>query len=177
MIRDERMAMLVSKDKEPIKPFIYKVRPLYENLGVSTIMVVGGCGDFFTVADSVVMMEKYQAADVTADAKKISQDTGGPNDLVNHFKSIGFNKVVSRVPKDGLWTDGKTYARNLRAIDYGGSEIELTNVEQLVEVSQAKAICDTIKFVAGDVGGRMTLADIMDKLKKNLANKIFGCLH
>lgn len=33
--------MLVAKEKEPITPFISKVRAMYEQLGVSTIMVIG----------------------------------------------------------------------------------------------------------------------------------------
>ena len=33
---------------------------------------------------------------------------------------------------------------------YGDEEIELTYVEQLVEISQAKALCDLVQFVAAD---------------------------
>eukprot|EP00398_MALV-I-01_sp_L67-1_P000198 gene198-96_t len=175
MIRDERMAMLVAKDKEPIKPFIYKVRPLFENLGVSSILVVGGCGDFFTVADSVIMMHKYQAVDVTDEAQIIVQATGGTNELVDHYAGLGFDHVRSRVPTDGLWTDGKVFAKNLRSIDFGGTEIELTNVEQLVEVSQAKAILDSIKMLSNDVDGHTTLAQLMEDYEKKVhANNYSG---
>ena len=34
------------------------MRPLFEELGVSTVLVVGGSGDFFTVADAVIMMDE-----------------------------------------------------------------------------------------------------------------------
>ena len=43
---------LVAKDKEPITPFIAKVRPLVDR-GVSCILVIGGSGDYFDVADVV----------------------------------------------------------------------------------------------------------------------------
>jgi hypothetical protein len=33
--------MLVSKDKEPITPFIGKVKALYSQLGISSILVIG----------------------------------------------------------------------------------------------------------------------------------------
>ena len=46
MIRDERMAQLVSDEKEPITPFIRKVRSLYEKLGVSTVLVAGSSAIF-----------------------------------------------------------------------------------------------------------------------------------
>merc|ERR1712187_477839 len=71
MIRDEKMKALVSPDKEPITAFVVKVRPLYDELGVSTVLVVGGSGDFFCVADAVVMMDEYAALDVTDKAKTI----------------------------------------------------------------------------------------------------------
>merc|ERR1712187_320491 len=72
MIRDEKMKALVSPDKEPITAFVVKVRPLYEELGVSTVLVVGGSGDFFCVADAVVMMDEYAALDVTDKARAIA---------------------------------------------------------------------------------------------------------
>ena len=53
MIRDSRMRAMV-KD-EPIVPFIYRVNGLWKQLGVSTIVVIGGCGDWFDVHDTVVL--------------------------------------------------------------------------------------------------------------------------
>lgn len=50
---------LVAKDKEPITPFISKVRALYDTMKVSSILVIGGCGDYFEVADTVIMMDCY----------------------------------------------------------------------------------------------------------------------
>ena len=52
MIRDARMQALVSADREPIRPFITRVRSLWSERGVSTVLVVGGSGDYFDVADT-----------------------------------------------------------------------------------------------------------------------------
>lgn len=52
-------ARLVAKEKEPITPFISRVRALYETMKVSSILVIGGCGDYFEVADTVIMMDCY----------------------------------------------------------------------------------------------------------------------
>ncbi|CAE7711012.1 unnamed protein product, partial [Symbiodinium pilosum] len=73
MIRDEKMKALVAPDKEPITAFVCKVRSLLEEHGVSTVLVVGGSGDFFSVADSVIMMDEYVAKDVTKRAREIGQ--------------------------------------------------------------------------------------------------------
>ena len=52
------MKALVAPDKEPITAFVLKIRPLFRDLGVSSILVVGGSGDFFTEADAVIMMDE-----------------------------------------------------------------------------------------------------------------------
>ena len=57
MIRDERMQELVVKEKEPITPFVDKVHKLYRDFAVSTLLVMGGSGDYFDVADTVIMMD------------------------------------------------------------------------------------------------------------------------
>ena len=69
MVRDARMQALVHEDHEPITPFVDRVRELHERLGVSTVLVMGGCGDYFDVADTVIEMREYLPADVTAEAK------------------------------------------------------------------------------------------------------------
>ena len=35
------------------------MRALYDTLKVSSILVIGGCGDYFEVADTVIMMDCY----------------------------------------------------------------------------------------------------------------------
>lgn len=46
MIRDRIMQQLVAKDKEPITPFIDVAKSLYDEKGISTILVAGSSGDF-----------------------------------------------------------------------------------------------------------------------------------
>lgn len=72
MIRDERMRRLVSAEREPITPFIDRVRPLADELGVSTVVVAGGSGAFFDVADRVVALDAYVPSDVTEEARSIA---------------------------------------------------------------------------------------------------------
>ncbi len=45
--------MLVSPDKEPIKPYISKAKSLFQDYGVSSILVIGSAGDYFEVWWSV----------------------------------------------------------------------------------------------------------------------------
>src|SRR5699024_9995602 len=74
MIRDHRMQQLVHQDQEPITPFIDKVVQMRDELGVSTILVMGGSGDYFAVADAVIKMEAYVPYDATDEAKAIMKE-------------------------------------------------------------------------------------------------------
>ncbi len=65
MVRDALMEEVVSKNHEPITPFLERARDLYEKAGISTILVVGSCGSYFYVADTVLQMDGYRAFDIT----------------------------------------------------------------------------------------------------------------
>ena len=65
MIRDELMQMVVHRDKEPITPFVERVRALYDEQGISTILVAGSSGAYFHVADRVMQMDCYVPKEVT----------------------------------------------------------------------------------------------------------------
>ena len=68
MIRDSKMKALIRR--EPITPFTDRVRELAEN-GISTILVIGGSGEYLGVADRVYLMDEYRISDVTASAGEI----------------------------------------------------------------------------------------------------------
>ncbi|MEZ4594627.1 MAG: ABC-ATPase domain-containing protein, partial [Chloroflexota bacterium] len=90
MIRDRRMQQLVRKAQEPITPFIDRVRQLFSEHGVSTILVIGGSGDYFDVADQVIGLENYQPHDLTAAAQTIASQhpTGRSSEAPAAFGSI-----------------------------------------------------------------------------------------
>ncbi|MXX11767.1 MAG: ABC-ATPase domain-containing protein [Nitrospira sp. SB0677_bin_15] len=143
MVRDARMQALVHNEHEPITPFVDRVRELYERHGVSTVLVMGGCGDYFDVADTVIAMQDYQPRDVTEDAKRIVQEFRTQRAIETTSSLAG---STSRVP---LWEsldpsrgnrDVKIDARSVDAIVYGHEVIDLSGVEQLVDVSQTRAI-------------------------------------
>lgn len=69
MIRDRMMKELI--EKEPITPFTDRVNELYKTHGVSTILVIGGSGEYLSVADKIYMMEDYLIHDVTDKSKNI----------------------------------------------------------------------------------------------------------
>lgn len=73
MLRDDLMQRIVSRDKEPITPFIERARDLYEQAGISTVLVAGSSGAYFFIADTVLQMDSYRPYDITDTVKAACQ--------------------------------------------------------------------------------------------------------
>ena len=65
MVRDALMQQVIAREKEPITPFIERMRALYEQAGISTILVAGSSGAFFYEADRVIQNHRYHVVDIT----------------------------------------------------------------------------------------------------------------
>lgn len=168
MIRDYRMQQLVSKDKEPITPFIDKVRQLYAEYGVSTILVMGGSGDYFDVADTVVSMEDFQPRDVTEKAKAIAQQH-----MTKRTPEGGkqFGQIAPRVPLPESIDPSrgrravKLKVRDVDEVAFGTEDIDLAAVEQIVETGQLKAIASAIVYAKEKyLDTKHTIPEILDRV-------------
>lgn len=172
MIRDQKMQQLVRKEDEPITTFIDRVRQLYSDIGVSTILVLGGIGDYFEVADHVIQMNKYQPIDVTQQALKIA-GSSSVRRLVEHSgQSL---KITKRIPlADSINPENQygkigIYARETYRINFGGQDIDLTDLEQLVELSQTRAIGFAINYAKKYMDKSTTLRDVINKVTDDIA--------
>jgi predicted ABC-class ATPase len=166
MIRDRRMQELIAKHKEPITPFIDKVKQLYADCGVSTILVMGGSGDYFDVADTVIAMENFQADDVTGKAKEIAINysisraaEGGEN----------FGEITQRVPIPASLDpslgrrDVRVKVRDVDELAFGTQEIDLGAIEQIVDSGQLRAIAAAMVYAKQQyMDGKRTLSEIID---------------
>ena len=170
-IRDRRMQALIAKDREPITPFIDKVQQLYRDYGVSTILVMGGSGDYFEVADRVIAMDNYQPQDVTARAKKIARqyDTGRNAEGGKNFGEIG-QRILNLNCIDPLrGKKNRIGARDLDTIILGTAEIDLSAVRQLVDEGQLKAIARGIIYLQRNYAERdWTLAELLQQINGEL---------
>ncbi|MBM3321418.1 MAG: ABC-ATPase domain-containing protein [Candidatus Eisenbacteria bacterium] len=173
MIRDRRMRQLVAKEKEPITPFVDKVRILYEEKGVSTILVAGGSGDYFDVADTVIWMNDYLPVDATADAKAIAARHRGERMSEEESR---FGNVAARVPLPESIDPSRgrrevsIRVRGRRAVQFGKETLDLSAVSQIVDASQTRAIAEAILYARGKwMNGRRSLKEILDALEAELA--------
>ena len=173
MIRDERMQKLVPKDKEPITPFIDQVENLYREHGVSTILVIGGSGDYFDVANTVILMENYLPKVVTQRAHQIAAQD--PSQRKKEAPG-GFGKLVNRIPLVESFNPYrgeklKVRARGMESIQFGRESIDLDDVEQLVDPSQSEAIADMLLYALNQkyFDNRSTLKQVLERIYRDIS--------
>ncbi|MDY7034686.1 MAG: ABC-ATPase domain-containing protein [Thermodesulfobacteriota bacterium] len=174
MIRDHRMQLLVSKAQEPITPFIDKVRQLFDEKGVSTVLVMGGSGDYFSVADHVIQMINYIPEDVTQQAHDIAKNcsTGRLGESGDRFGNIkdriplpeGFNPYRGRHHL-------KIAAPRHNEILFGRTTIDLGDLEQIVSISQTRGIGYAIQYATRYMNGNDTLKVVVDRTLNDIYEK------
>jgi predicted ABC-class ATPase len=168
MVRDVRMQKLVHKEFEPITPFIERVREMHEEFNVSTVLVMGGCGDYFDVADTVIMMREYLPQDMTAEAVTVAEDyaTGRGRET-----SPDPQWRLSRIPLPESFDPSrgrkevKIDAKARDEIIFGTHMIDLRGVEQLVDFSQTRAVGLAIHLAATRfMDGKTPLKTVLQKV-------------
>ena len=175
MIRDRRMQQLIAKEKEPITPFIDKIRQLETEYGVSTILVIGGSGDYFDVADTVIAMDNFRPVDVTAKARKIAQVYATER---NPEGGVRFGNITHRVPLPESIDPSrgrkavKVKVRDVDEVAFGNQEIDLGAVEQIVDAGQLRAIAAAIVYGKEKyVDGEKTLAVILEQVLRDITSQ------
>ena len=159
MIRDALMKELIRR--EPITPFTERVNELHESCAVSTILVIGGSGEYLAIADNVYLMDEYMISNVTEKAREI------------YKKSIRNNTAVeeSSIPKVKDWyqhriisTDGfspypKQFGReklevpDIGFIIIGEEKINANFVHDIVCNEQRTAIGFMLRLLETKEGG------------------------
>lgn len=191
MVRDALMEQVVSKSHEPITPFLERARDLYEKAGISTILVVGSCGSYFYVADTVLQMDGYRTFDITMQVKEVLQKYGP-----QHFRADGFSLPVKDriLPLTGRVSmtagvngnsrsSGNRYDRNPRSehakvktlgktsLMIDKDTLDLRYVEQLVDGEQTAALSYLLRYAKEHYAGSgLSLEKLVDALE-NLIQK------
>lgn len=169
MVRDARMQALVHREHEPITPFVDRVRELYDTLGVSSVIVMGGCGDYFDEADTAILMRGFTPHDVTHEARRVAEQhpTRRKREVGAALRGVGQRRPLagSFDPSRGRRSI-KIDAHGVDTIGFGEEWIDLSGVEQLVEQSQTRAVGFAIHRAAQRfMNGETTLAQVLDELE------------
>lgn len=202
MIRDERMRRLIPDDREPITPLVARVRELWEDHGISTVIVAGGSGAFIDVADTVIAMDAYTPYDVTERAREL-RESATPAAPSPAFAQIGERLLRANFPagesrgghggrggrgrgghgggrgggRDGRGRGGKPpkppRARGLELIQVGKDNLDLRAVGQLMDSSQTEAIARILGAVVKQLDGRTDLTDLIRREYDNFCHSLF----
>jgi predicted ABC-class ATPase len=170
MVRDRRMQELIAKTQEPITPFIDRVRQLYTQHGVSSVLVIGGVGDYLDVADTVLQMDAFQPRDVTPQARAIA--SAWPASARRHHEGDAHweppqPRPVMRSslsPQRGRRENVR--ARGIHGIQYGGEEIDISPLEQIVDASQTRYIADCLQHAYHQLAdNRLTILQLVERIE------------
>jgi len=166
LVRDARMAKLIPSDQEPITPFVSRVRALYAEWGVSTVMVVGGIGDYLGAADTVIAMADWSAREITAQAKALvppPEPAKGP-----------LERPEGRVFQQGTlrWVD-RVRAASRRTVSLEKQEIDLTGVACVLDGAHARSLGLALRLMGleGWFDGTTPLDRLLDRLEVRLGEE------
>ncbi|MEM6733594.1 MAG: P-loop domain-containing protein, partial [Myxococcota bacterium] len=145
LIRDARMAALVPSDQEPITPLLDRIDWLRAQR-VSLVMVVGGSGDYFETADSVLALRDYAILDVTEEARTVVKNA--PQSPRPEVPPVS-RRLERRVDVDSLDArrgrrEHSTKVRDIDRVSFGETELDLAALEQLVEPGQTRFVAELL---------------------------------
>jgi len=173
MIRDARMRQLIPADKEPITPFLDRVRQLYESRGVSSVLVVGGAGDYLDVADTVIQLDEYRPYDAgrraTDVARALPLGDSAPRaagDWATERPRVP--DPASFDPRRGRRAE-RVRSLRTRTIEFGEEEIDVSLIAQLVDPAQLRMVGDVLLVLSrGLCDGRRTVAELLDLVEAQI---------
>ncbi len=168
MVRDQLMAQVITPGEEPITPFISRVRGMYEDLGVSSVIVAGSSGAFFDVADTVIQMKEYVPIDITERAKQAAQAYG---QLADSTQFPSFNKMRCPSPDMALKKEDRIKIKTMGTseLSLARENVELRYLEQLKDQEQSTALAYLLKYAQLKMmDGKKDLRQIGDFLEKQL---------
>ena len=189
MVRDDFMQQVISREKEPITPFLERALDLYEKADISTILVAGSSGAFFYIAHTIIQMDCYRPVDITDRVKSMCRDHSAPRVRAEHFLLPDFKRVLKTgsVPsahpadmsrgrgrnggrRDGQPAKIKTFGRD--SFSLNKETVDLRYVEQLADPEQTAALAHLLRYALENISdGRKSVRQTVDILEKTLLEK------
>lgn len=170
MVRDTFMQQVISREKEPITPFLERARDLYEKADISTILVAGSSGAFFHIADTVIQMDCYHPVDITEKVKTLCKDYPLSPSSPAPFRMPSAKRIFARPSKKQAdRRDGKIRQRSKDVFSIGKEEVDLRYVEQIKDSEQTASLALLLGYAKDHYSdGKKTIPEIADLLYQEL---------
>ncbi|MCL3792900.1 ABC-ATPase domain-containing protein [Actinomyces sp. 186855] len=165
LIRDSRMRALVADEHEPITPLVDRVGALARDRGVSTVLVMGGSGDYLDVADRVLLMDSYELRDTTARAAAVVADLPRPATAMSAFPAPAA-RVPLPAPARERRGPVRTRARGTGSLTLDREDVDVSDVAGIVDPGQAEALAHALRALLEQrFDGGSTLAECLGDLE------------
>lgn len=177
MIRDGMMKELIRR--EPITPFTDRVRELSGNQGVSTILVIGGSGEYLGVADKVYRMEEYRIADVTEEARQIYNQRNAGRKAGEEDADADVSRADWKQHRL-LYSDGftsypqgsgseKLQVSDMGFILIGDEKIDVRGLHDIVSSAQLDTLGFMLRYLEiKNTDGQVALGKMVDELYERI---------
>ena len=167
LIRDQRMRALVSSEREPITPLVDRIRALHRERGISTLIVMGGSGDYLDVADQVLIMDSYRLVDATAQARQVCDSQPRMDTSLPDFP-LPAQRLPQR-PEAKRRGPSRTRALGTQRLVLDRHEVDVADVSGLVDEGQALAVAWALRaLLERHFDGRTSLPQALAQVAKRL---------
>ena len=172
MIRDELMQRVIHRDMEPITPFIDRILELYQEYGISTVIVAGSSGAYFHIADTIIQMDRYEPKEIT----KLAKETAKDFPAMSGMEKPAEKPVFVRCPRQGRGFKPndrikmKTMGKEM--VQINRENIDLRYVEQLADTEQVSALGYCVRYAEKHLfQGKDTIQNVVDKLEEKICRE------
>ena len=167
LIRDQRMRALVSSEREPITPLVDRIRALHRERGISTLIVMGGSGDYLDVADQVLIMDSYRLVDATAQARQVCASQPRVDTSLPDFPLPA--QRLPQSPEAKRRGPSRTRALGTQRLVLDRHEVDVADVSGLVDEGQALAVAWALRaLLERHFDGRTSLSQALAQVAKRL---------
>lgn len=180
MVRDTFMQEVISREKEPITPFLERAEDLYKKAGISTILVAGSSGAFFHIADTIIQMDSYHPVDISEKVRALCGKYPLNPVKAPEFRFPESHRIMQKqtpaVRSHGRNADRpeqlKIKVHGKDGFLIGKQDVDLRYIEQLIDTEQTAALGLLLKYTIEKLAdGTRTIDDIVKHLADQLKHK------
>ena len=179
MIRDQLMKQIIKND--PIIPFTDRVRQLYEEKGVSTILIVGGSSEYLSVADYVYYMEDYRIHNFNKQLKRF--DVACINE--KNYLEFTQKRCDRKISTESLIPYKESVRRqtmsiiNESTIEYGENVVDIGHIRGFISHEQMNGLLFILKYLqvqnkTPSIDIKASIDKLYDELRPDTLDTVFS---
>lgn len=167
LIRDRNMRRIVPN--EPIIPFTDRVEELYEECGVSSILVIGGSSAYLAYADTVILMDQYVPQIITSRVQELAIEKVREAGKAEWMESRRLKASKTSQP---FLLFRSVVTENEKKIVLDDFSADITHLTALITADQLNTLSWIMESILTDQ--EASSVELMDKLREKLENVFHG---